>query len=61
MDFGGANLESDKPNALDDVADNQEVLHGSKRCDIHPNVEERNADQALILVERSHENLGGAK
>ena len=52
-----ANLESNKPNTLDDVADNQEVLHSSERRDVHPNVEERNADQALILVERSHKDL----
>lgn len=52
-----ANLESNKPNTLDDVADNQEVLHSSERRDVHPNVEEGNAYQTLILVECSHKDL----
>ena len=58
MDLDGANLESNKPNTLEDVADNQQVLHSPERRDIHSNIEERNADQALILVERSHKDLG---
>ena len=58
MGLDGANLESNEPNALDDIADNQEVLHSSERRDIYSNVEERDADQALILVERSHKDLG---
>jgi len=61
MDLDGANLESNKPNTLDDVADNQEVLHSSERRDIHSNVEERDADQALILIERPHKDLGGSE
>lgn len=61
MDLDSANLESNKPNTLDDVADNQEVLHSSERCDIHPNVEERNAHQTLVLVERPHKDLRGYK
>lgn len=58
MDPVRTNLESNKPYALDDVADNQEVLHSSERRDVHPNVEERNADQAFVLIERSHKDLG---
>ena len=61
MDSNSTNLESNKPDALDDVADNQEVLHGSKRRDVHPNIEECNADQALILIECSYKNLGRNK
>ena len=61
MGLDGANLESNEPNALDDIADNQEVLHSSERRDIYSNVEERDADQALILVERSHKDLGGER
>jgi len=61
MDSDSTNLESNKPDTLDDVANNQEVLHGSERRDIHPNVEERNTDQTLVLVKRSHKDLGGYK
>ena len=61
MDLDSADLESNKPNALDNVADNQEVLHGPKRRNVYPNIEERNADQAFILVERSHKDLGRSK
>ena len=57
MDLDSANLESNKPNTLDDVADNQEVLHSSERRDIHPDIKERNAHQTLVLVERSHKDL----
>lgn len=58
MELDIANLESNEPNTLDDVADDQKVLHGSQRCDVYPNVEEGNAYQALVLVECSHKNLG---
>lgn len=53
-----ANLEGNEPNALDDVADNQEVLHSPERRNVHPDVKERHADQALILVKCSHKDLG---
>ena len=61
MDLDIANLESNKPNTLDDIADNQKVLHSSQRRDVHPNVEEGNAYQTLVLIECSHKDLGRYK
>lgn len=61
MRLDNTSLESNKPNTLNDVADDQEVLHSSQRRNVYSNVEESNADQALILVECSHKDLGRYK
>jgi hypothetical protein len=52
-----AHLERDEPHALDGVADEEQILDGPQGGDVDADVQERDADEALVEVERAYEDL----
>ena len=50
-------LERDEPHALHRVADHEQVLDRAQGRDVHADVEEGYANEALVQVERAHVDL----
>lgn len=50
-------LESNKPQALDSIGDDNEILERPKRSNIDPDVQERYSNKTLIQVEGSYKDL----
>lgn len=51
------NLERDKPSALDDIADHQQILDCSQGDDVDTYIQKGNPDESLVLIERPDKYL----